>query len=271
MDGLSVSTSILSRGRQETPDVPRRLALLREAGFRQIELTCKFAAQGAAPVRESGLKVWSIHGIAGGEFRSESGRRKIIDLSLAYLEPLAEFAPCPVVEHYLDRFHDPSFGVGYRKLIEGLYRRYHEFGFILCVETAPYKPLENERYPYSSEIADFVRSFRQDDLLMTIDVNHSNLHEDLAEVCANCRGLIRNVHVSDNHGGYEDHLAPGEGIIDLPAAFAALRRNGYNGPCNLECRLPANAPSELDGLRTLREYVAGLLFPTPGESGADHV
>ena len=110
--------------------------------------------------------------------------------------------------------------------MEKLYEFYSKLGFTLCIETAPYKPKQNERYPDSAEIAAFVRSFQKDDLLMTIDINHSNIHEDLTTVCDNCNGLIRNIHVSDNHGEWEDHLPPGTGVIDLKRTFADLRRNG---------------------------------------------
>lgn len=103
----------------------------------------------------------------------------------------------------------------------------------------------------------FVRSFACDDLQMTIDINHSNLHENLIDVCANCRGLIASVHISDNHGEWEDHLPPGEGIIDFAGTFRALRRNGYNGLCNLEFHLPE--PPDADRLRAIRLQTLALI------------
>ncbi|MBR2373912.1 MAG: sugar phosphate isomerase/epimerase [Lentisphaeria bacterium] len=145
--------------------------------------------------------------------------------------------------------------------MEKLYDFYSKLGFILCVETAPYKPKHNQRYPDSKEIAAFVRSFEKDDLRMTIDINHSNLHEDLEQVCDNCRGLISNIHVSDNMGEWEDHMPPGTGIIDLKRAFAALRRNGYAGPCNLEfVYSDSQEIPTAEKLRGVRKYVEQLLW-----------
>jgi protein FrlC len=86
----------------------------------------------------------------------------------------------------------------------------------------------------SNEISEFVRSFKNDKVKITIDINHSNIHENILEVCRNCRDLIANIHVSDNHGEYEDHLVPGEGIIPIKAVMNELQACGYTGPCNLE-------------------------------------
>ena len=78
----------------------------------------------------------------------------------------AEFAPCPLVEHYLDRFNNPARGALFRRSIEQLYGKVSKLGFILCIETAPYKPLVNERYPDSTGIAAFVRSLRKMERLL---------------------------------------------------------------------------------------------------------
>lgn len=40
---------------------------------------------------------------------------------------------------------------------------------------------------------------------------------------------IGQVRLNDNRGDYEIHLVPGEGNIDFPALFAALRAAGYGG------------------------------------------
>jgi len=105
----------------------------------------------------------------------------------------------------------------------------------LCVETVPYKPLIDERYADSKEVADFVKSYDNDNLSLCIDLNHSNIKEDLLEVAQNCDGSISNIHVSNNYGKQEEHLFPDDGVIDLPAAIKAIVEAGYEGPLNLEC------------------------------------
>ncbi|MCK5844391.1 MAG: sugar phosphate isomerase/epimerase, partial [Victivallales bacterium] len=95
------------------------------------------------------------------------------------------------------------------------------------------------------EVAEFARSFNSPNISVCIDLNHSNLNEDLTQVSENCKGLISNIHVSDNHGEWEDHLPPGEGIINFPEVFKALRDNGYVGPCNIECHVPDEITTQL--------------------------
>ena len=261
IDQVSLSTSVFGADSEER-DLGFFLDMARQAGFTMVELSRRQRSGTVEHIRKSGMKVWSIHGIFGGPLTgSAADLQKGIDAAYARVEALAEFAPCPVVEHYLDRYNDPAYGLGFRKQVEKLYELYSKLGFTLCIETAPYKPKQNQRYPDSAEIADFVRSFQKDDLQMTIDINHSNLHEDLIKVCENCRGLIKNIHVSDNHGEWEDHLPPGSGVIDLKSTFEALRRNGYTGPCNLEFRFTdfPELPT-VENLRRVREYVEQLLW-----------
>jgi sugar phosphate isomerase/epimerase len=259
-NSLAISTTVFG---PETPDADllHFLDVIQQAGFVNIELSRKHLniAQRAKQIKASGLKVWAIHGILGnGSISSdELVRRAAVAEEIARLEDTAIFAPCPYVVHYLDRFNDPVYGKNFRRSIEEVYARSSQLGFDLAIETAPYKPQQNERYPDSREIADFVRSFHAPDLNMIIDINHSNLNEDMKTVCKNCRGIISNVHISDNHGDWEDHLPPGEGIIDLKKTFAALRDNGYDGPCNIEIHLPAVPDSKT--LKKIRLKVENIL------------
>ena len=250
---LSISTTVFGT---ETAgkELPVFLDIIRQAGFTAIEISRKHLniAARARQIADSGLKVWAVHGIleVGSISSYEAERRSAVDAEITRMEDTAMFTPCPYVMHYLDRYNDPEYGKNFRKSIEEIYIRSSQLGFDLTVETAPYKPQHNERYPDSREIAEFVRSFNAPDLNMTVDINHSNLKENLETVCENCRGLISNVHISDNHGKWEDHLPPGEGTIDLRKAFAALRANGYSGPCNLEFHLPE--PPDATILRNIR-------------------
>jgi sugar phosphate isomerase/epimerase len=250
---LAISTTVFGEENSQG-NLLQFLDIIQQAGFSSIELSRKQhdIARRAEQIRKTGLKVWAIHGILGNGAVSsdENVRRAAVAEETARMEDTAMFAPCPYVVHYLNRFNDPAYGKNFRRSIEDIYACSSRLGFDLAVETAPYKPQQNERYPDSREIADFVRSFGADDLNMTIDINHSNLNEDLETVCRNCRGLISNVHISDNHGDWEDHLPPGEGIIDLHKTFAALRANGYTGPCNIEIHLPGKP--DIETLKNIR-------------------
>ena len=261
IDEVSLSTTVFGP-EKNTDDLLRYLETTLEAGYRYVELSRKQfdLTRRADAIRKMGINVWSVHGCLGGHAISndESLRRQAVEAEIARIEDAAAFGKVPVVEHYLDRMNAPAFGRNFRKSIEELYEASHKAGVILTIETVPYKPKVNERYADSFEVAEFVRSFKADDLLVTIDINHSNIHEDLEQVCANCRGLIANVHMSNNHGEWEDHLPPDDGVIDFPATFAALRKNGYYGPANIE--MHGEPPITSEWLRQVREYTEKILF-----------
>lgn len=258
-DELSLSTTVFGRERAGLP-FEKMADLIAEAGYRHIEISRHHDLTGRTEtVGRAGLRVWSIHGVSGAAAVSpdESLRRRQVDDECRRIEALACFAPAPYVVHYVDRYLDREYGRRFRRSLEEIHAFAARFGLTVAVETAPYKPQENERYPDSAEIAAFVRSFAAPDLRMTIDINHSNLHEALDSVAANCDGLIANVHLSDNHGQREDHLPPGEGIIDLRQTFAQLRLHGYEGPANLEYHAPE--PPDAAALRRVRLRTLELL------------
>ena len=238
MKEVSISTTVLVRAGAEDYSLLEGLEMIAQAGFSHIELSrndCDWVSVGAT-IRDLGLKVWACHGNLGfGSISKDSSvRRQALEDEYLLLEQAADFAPCPYVIHYLNRFTDPEIRDIWGDSVGQLLDRARQYSLNISVETAPYKPEQYARHAFSGEIAEFVRGFGSDDISICIDLNHSNLNEDLVTVADNCRGLISNIHVSDNLGIKEDHLRPGEGIIDFAEAVCALRRAGYDGPINLE-------------------------------------
>ena len=264
LDAISLSTCVFSSA-AEAPAIAKCLDMAAAAGYRYVEvarvLDRNLAAEVAA-VKAAGLKVWAVHGILGFGSISPDEKVRAAAVETAYRQAAmcAEFAPCPIVEHYFCRDFDPETPRRFRDTIEKLLAKVAPLGYTVCIETAPYKPEIDARYPDSREITDFVRSFDREQLKLIVDFNHSNLHEKLADVAVTTAGLVRSVHVSQNLGQRENHLPPDDpaGVIDLKAAFAAFRENGYTGPCNLEFKLPE--PPAVARLKEIREYMEGLLF-----------
>jgi len=267
IDKISLSTCALETKFCNGWSYDEKMAMVRQAGYEYIEFSRprdrELNMDEIRPaIRSNGLKVWSVHGIMNGGCISPdpAKRQEAVEQAARFAEALAEYAPCPLVEHYLDRYNAPEPGRYFRESVEALYEKVSKMGYILCIETVPWKPWNNERYPDTREVAEFVRSFGKSDLQMTFDVNHSNIHESLEQAAKNTAGLVKNIHVSDNHGECEEHLAPGLGlgIIDFSAAFRVLRENGYNGPCNLEFSFKDCAPSaeSLSEVRVKMEKMA---------------
>lgn len=237
----SQSTTIF--GRVELSEVVGPLA---RAGYKSIELssrTLKRAEQKPA-VEDSGLRVWSVHGtldiLAGLGTRAQ--RRKAVDDALRPMEDMAVYAPCPYVVHYFCNNTDAEGIAAWRHTVERLHEQAKSLGFVLCLEAIRARHDKPGGFPYlckSEEIAEFVRSFESDHLGICLDVNHVNLYEPLPQVAANSAGLIRNVHLSDNHGakpGTPRHLPPGDGIINWTEALVAIYKARYEGPLNMELR-----------------------------------
>lgn len=264
---VSISTCVFGAERGPGAMLGDYVNILQQAGFNLIELSRRQPEgkdTSLDDLRKSGIKVWSVHGIMGmGAISPDKAERdKAVEAAYRHAAGYAEFAPCPLVEHYLDRHQDRKIADYFRYSVEKLYEKVSALGYILCIETAPYKPKMYDRHPNSVEIAEFVRSFNKADLQMTVDINHSNLYENLVATADNTHGLVKNIHVSNNYGTWEDHLPPDTGVIDIKQAFEALRKHGYTGPCNLEFSFPGmkGITPSVEQLVEVRRYVEKLLW-----------
>jgi len=263
------STTIFGR-----VDLCAALPPLAKAGYRLIELSRKTSrrAEYKRMLDDLGMRVWAVHGTLGivEDPASEQERRKRVEDELRAMEDVAAYAPCPYIVHYLCLDSEPRSMENWKRAVEALHERARSLGFVLALEAVPAKPREEGGLPYlwkSAEIARFVKSFRSDHLGICMDVNHVNLSESIPSAAANSVGLIRAIHVSDNHGIVEEHLPPGEGIIDWPSALAAIYRAGYEGPIAMELHVP---PTHELFVRTYRWAVGmaevvrqSLSAPTP--------
>ena len=217
---------------------------LARAGYRCAELSRKTSRRAEQkPVADDlGISVWSIHGtldlLAG--MGTAAKRRAAVEDEMRAMDDVAVYAPCPYVIHHYCRNTEPDGMANWREVVARLHEHAKALGLILCLEVIRVRP---GKFPYlckSAEVADFVRGFASDHLGVCIDVNHVNVYEPIPLVAENSSGLIRSVHLSDNHGAAEGprarprHIPPGDGIINWPEALTALYGNGYNGPLNME-------------------------------------
>ena len=61
-----------------------------------------------------------------------------------------------------------------------------------------------------------------DSIGVCLDLGHAHMTVGVSAAIATLSGRIVQVHVHDNHGLKDEHLCPGDGSIDWPAAVAAL-------------------------------------------------
>ena len=256
-------------------ELSEAVQILARAGYRCVELSHKTAkrAEQKSVADDLGVRVWSLHGtldlLAGMGTATE--RQTAVENEIRAMEDVAVYAPCPYVIHYYCRNTEPDGVDNWRCVVEPLHERAKSLGFVLCLEMIRVRP---SKFPYlckSREVAEFVRSFGSRHLGLCIDVNHVNVYEPIPNVVANSAGLIRTVHLSDNHGGAEGplsrprHLPPGDGVINWHEALSALYGAGYEGPLNMELHVE---PSDDILVRTRRwaETIRDDILELPGSS-----
>jgi sugar phosphate isomerase/epimerase len=87
---------------------------------------------------------------------------------------------------------------------------------------------------------------------LVLDTSHAAVAKhDLVQVRKLFGDRLRHVHLSDNAGkGWDSHLPPGEGVLDLDAFLRDLRDCGFAGTVSLEVDLRKRAEDPA-GLRSL--------------------
>jgi sugar phosphate isomerase/epimerase len=74
-------------------------------------------------------------------------------------------------------------------------------------------------------------------LKVVFDVGHChhtghNIEQDVKDI----GGLLGHLHISDNHGKLDEHLAPGMGTVNFPEFIKCLKDNSYEGLYMFELR-----------------------------------
>jgi sugar phosphate isomerase/epimerase len=87
---------------------------------------------------------------------------------------------------------------------------------------------------------------------LVLDTSHAAVaRHDLVEVRRLFGERLRHVHLSDNAGkGWDSHLPPGEGVLDLDAFLLDLASSDFAGVVSLEVDLRKRS-DDRDGLRSL--------------------
>jgi sugar phosphate isomerase/epimerase len=246
---LSFSTTIFKpSGEGRAPFVlhAEGLRLIKEAGFTNIELHQNLPKpdwrENQALIKELGLKVLTVHGKMPRTI-IDATDPEILDSAMGGLHKImkeaALFAPCVFVVDWFGRTHDEAPMQRWYAAVEQMVSWAEELDLMLALETMPFHSSRpDERYMSSIDLADYVSSLSSDHVGICVDLNHSNIKEDLENVIEVCAPYLINVHVSDNLGVGDAHLPMGEGVIDFDAVFKSLQANGYSGPLSMEIHTP---------------------------------
>ncbi len=102
-----------------------------------------------------------------------------------------------------------------------------------------------------------------------LDVGHAFLMGDLGDAIETCSGHLVTTHLHDNRGTADDHLTPGEGGIDWPAALMALQKIGYDGAWLFEVANTSTPRAVLEKtVRARRQFekLLDLSFENPSQA-----
>ena len=105
---------------------------------------------------------------------------------------------------------------------------------------------------------------------LCMDVGHARLMGDVVDAIENSAGHLITTHLHDNRGRTDDHLVPGQGVIDWDAALLAFQKVGYEGVWMFELAVSAERRTVLERAIKARERFESLLRIGDEMLGSDH-
>lgn len=113
--------------------------------------------------------------------------------------------------------------------------------------------------------AELQRRMDAPNLKLTLDVGHLHCQGEtpIAEVVAQWKNEIVNVHIEDMRAGTHEHLMFGEGEMDFPPILAALRQANYRGGIHVE--LSRHSHEGPNAAKQAYDFLAPLVKPQSSE------
>lgn len=117
-----------------------------------------------------------------------------------------------------------------------------EMGVLACIENMP--KIEGFMYLDLNKLNQLVEEL---EIAMTLDIGHAHTAGFTAEECY--FDSIKHIHIHDNFGNEDSHLALGEGNFDLNQFFNIFSKNKYNGQYIIEVNNKESINKSLDYLK----------------------
>jgi sugar phosphate isomerase/epimerase len=93
------------------------------------------------------------------------------------------------------------------------------------------------------------------DIGVCLDTGHALLTGDFRNLVGKLAPHLRIIHVHDNRAQHDDHLAPGDGKVDWPWLFGALRDANFDGALMLEMASTADPAVMMEHARRGRAFL----------------
>jgi sugar phosphate isomerase/epimerase len=110
------------------------------------------------------------------------------------------------------------------------------------------------------------------ELGICFDVGHARMMGDVVDAIETCSGHLVATHLHDNRGRTDDHLVPGQGVVDWDATMLAFQKVGYDGAWMFELAVAADRRPVLERAVKARKRFESLLNvgdEMMGQTGSD--
>jgi sugar phosphate isomerase/epimerase len=151
-----------------------------------------------------------------------------------------------------------------RRSVQELHEMAERAGVTLALEVIP------NRLSSAEALVSFIENDLEGAKVgICMDVGHAFIMGDLGDAIETCSGHLITTHLHDNRRKTDDHLAPGEGLIDWPAALMSLQKIGYDGTWMFEVANTSTPFAVLQKTQAARRRFEDLLhisFENPTQS-----
>lgn len=125
---------------------------------------------------------------------------------------------------------------------KGLVPALKETGVVACVENLYWGERKDPKTPNSCttpeqliKIIDTLNALYGPHFAACLDTGHATISgENAIEFVEKLGDRLRTLHIQDNFGVLDNHVAPGRGVIDWPAFMKVFQASGYQGTFNFE-------------------------------------
>ncbi|MCH7593964.1 MAG: sugar phosphate isomerase/epimerase [Chloroflexi bacterium] len=237
----------------------RSLDRVRLAGFETVDLRpdCWDGINGEADIADRGLKL-GCFGLLGGPL---TGGLSLDDITGERAQPVLDYLYGVIDRagvlgadraYMITPMSYPDDDARYLSSIRSLADHASAAGIKLCLEPTPGRSLHND-----AACLEFVRKTEHENVHVLVDFGHCLITDEVpSESIRNAGDRLGYVHIDDNHGVNDDHVALFDGILKAPVIedfLDTLVSLPYNGGLGIEFKI--TTPSPLSALVQARDFI----------------